>query len=93
MAATREAVEYALRYVAPCFASPALLTRSSRRPSKFPATQNVTLFFPSNNGEETSRIFFVGFKGEFSVLTVRPRSFSFANHALRFSRSCGLSFG
>ncbi|KAK4703775.1 hypothetical protein P7C70_g2436, partial [Phenoliferia sp. Uapishka_3] len=32
------------------------------RPSKFPSTQYLTLFFPSNNGEDTTRISFIGFK-------------------------------
>ncbi|KAI5480900.1 hypothetical protein MNV49_006709 [Pseudohyphozyma bogoriensis] len=42
------------------------------RPAKFPAVQHLTLFFPSNNGEDTSRISFVGFKGEYSPLTRDP---------------------
>lgn len=45
------------------------------RPSKFPNISRLTLFFPSNHGEDTSRISFVGFKGEYSPMTVsRSRS-------------------
>ncbi|KAL8292539.1 hypothetical protein RQP46_001151 [Phenoliferia psychrophenolica] len=42
------------------------------RPSKFPAVQNLTLFFPENHGEDSTRISFVGFKGEYSPLTRDP---------------------
>ncbi|KAM0752213.1 DUF1000-domain-containing protein [Meredithblackwellia eburnea MCA 4105] len=42
------------------------------RPAKFPAVQSLTLFFPSNQGEDTTRINFVGFKGEYSPLTRDP---------------------
>jgi hypothetical protein len=31
---------------------------------------SLTLFFPSNLGEDTTRLFFVGFKGEYSPMTV-----------------------
>jgi hypothetical protein len=47
------------------------LTQSKIRPAKFPNVQNLTLFFPSNHGEDTTRISFIGFKGEYSPLTVR----------------------
>ncbi|GAA5958206.1 hypothetical protein JCM21900_000142, partial [Sporobolomyces salmonicolor] len=42
------------------------------RPAKFPSVQSLTLFFPSNHGEDTTRISFVGFKGEYSPLTRDP---------------------
>ncbi|KAK4053268.1 hypothetical protein OIO90_004042 [Microbotryomycetes sp. JL221] len=42
------------------------------RPAKFPSVHSLTLFFPSNHGEETSRISFVGFKGEYSAFTRDP---------------------
>jgi hypothetical protein len=40
------------------------------RPAKFPATQSVTLFFPSNYGEDTTRLYSIGFKGDYKPLTV-----------------------
>jgi hypothetical protein len=45
------------------------------RVAKFPAVRNLTLFFPSNHGEAKSRIYFIGFKGEFSELKVRSMSY------------------
>ncbi|GJN89180.1 hypothetical protein Rhopal_002154-T1 [Rhodotorula paludigena] len=42
------------------------------RPAKFPSVRSLTLFFPSNHGEDTTRVSFVGFKGEFSALTRDP---------------------
>ncbi|GAA6027402.1 hypothetical protein JCM8097_007833 [Rhodosporidiobolus ruineniae] len=42
------------------------------RPAKFPSVTSLTLFFPSNHGEDTTRISFVGFKGEYSALTRDP---------------------
>ncbi|GAA6012938.1 hypothetical protein JCM10207_008386 [Rhodosporidiobolus poonsookiae] len=42
------------------------------RPAKFPSVQSLTLFFPSNHGEDTMRISFIGFKGEYSALTRDP---------------------
>ncbi|GAA5910767.1 PITH domain-containing protein [Sporobolomyces salmoneus] len=42
------------------------------RPAKFPSVTSLTLFFPSNHGEDTTRISFVGFKGEYSPLTRDP---------------------
>jgi hypothetical protein len=34
--------------------------------SKFSNVQTLSLFFPSNFGAESTRIYFVGFKGEFT---------------------------
>ncbi|BGP31821.1 hypothetical protein JCM10296v2_003596 [Rhodotorula toruloides] len=42
------------------------------RPAKFPSVRSLTLFFPSNHGEDTTRVFFVGFKGEYSAFTRDP---------------------
>ncbi|GAA5997925.1 PITH domain-containing protein [Rhodotorula paludigena] len=42
------------------------------RPAKFPSVRSLTLFFPSNHGEDTTRVSFVGFKGEYSALTRDP---------------------
>ncbi|GAA5861044.1 hypothetical protein JCM8547_008017 [Rhodosporidiobolus lusitaniae] len=42
------------------------------RPAKFPSVQSLTLFFPSNHGENTTRISFLGFKGEYSAFTRDP---------------------
>ncbi|KAM0787797.1 hypothetical protein ACM66B_003851 [Microbotryomycetes sp. NB124-2] len=42
------------------------------RPAKFPSVHSLTLFFPSNHGEDTSRISFIGFKGEHSPFTRDP---------------------
>ncbi|GAA5844371.1 hypothetical protein JCM3766R1_006371 [Sporobolomyces carnicolor] len=42
------------------------------RPAKFPSVTSLTLFFPSNHGEGTTRISFVGFRGEYSPLTRDP---------------------
>ncbi|BGP39853.1 hypothetical protein JCM10450v2_003826 [Rhodotorula kratochvilovae] len=42
------------------------------RPAKFPSVRSLTLFFPSNHGEATTRVSFVGFKGEYSALTRDP---------------------
>ena len=44
------------------------------RPSKFPAVHSLTLFFPSNAGEDTTRVSFVGFKGEYTPLAREPPS-------------------
>ncbi|GAA5825745.1 hypothetical protein JCM11251_000357 [Rhodosporidiobolus azoricus] len=48
------------------------VTREVVEPAKFPSVQSLTLFFPSNHGEDTTRIYFVGFKGEYSALTRDP---------------------
>ena len=40
-----------------------------RRPAKFPSVQSLTLYFPANHGEDTTRIAFLGFKGEYTPLT------------------------
>lgn len=43
---------------------------SNDSPAKFPAVGSVTLFFPSNHGDaESTRIYFVGFKGEYKAFT------------------------
>ncbi|GAA5882038.1 hypothetical protein JCM3774_005118 [Rhodotorula dairenensis] len=42
------------------------------RPAKFPSVRSLTLFFPSNHGEDTTRISYIGFKGEFSNFTRDP---------------------
>ncbi|GAA6049627.1 hypothetical protein JCM3770_005042 [Rhodotorula araucariae] len=42
------------------------------RPAKFPSVRSLTLFFPSNHGEDTTRVSFVGFRGEYSALTRDP---------------------
>ncbi|MGC4421302.1 PITH domain-containing protein, partial [Streptococcus suis] len=34
------------------------------RPAKFSRVRDVTLYIPASQGAETSRIYFVGFKGE-----------------------------
>ncbi|GAA5906096.1 hypothetical protein JCM6882_003557 [Rhodosporidiobolus microsporus] len=48
------------------------VAREVVEPAKFPSVQSLTLFFPSNHGEDTTRIYFVGFKGEYSALTRDP---------------------
>ncbi|GAA5907810.1 hypothetical protein JCM5296_005792 [Sporobolomyces johnsonii] len=48
------------------------VTREVVEPAKFPSVQSLTLFFPSNHGEDTTRISFIGFKGEYSPLTRDP---------------------
>jgi hypothetical protein len=42
------------------------------RVSKFANVQNLSLFFPSNFGSESTRIYFVGFKGEFTEVRLSP---------------------
>ncbi|GAA6010727.1 hypothetical protein JCM11491_002917 [Sporobolomyces phaffii] len=42
------------------------------RPAKFPSVTSLTLFFPSNYGEDTTRILFIGFRGEYSPMTRDP---------------------
>ncbi|GAA6063140.1 hypothetical protein JCM10212_001188 [Sporobolomyces blumeae] len=42
------------------------------RPAKFPSVTSLTLFFPSNHGEDTTRISFVGFRGEYTPLKRDP---------------------
>lgn len=42
------------------------------RPAKFSSLKSLTLFFPSNRGADTSRIYFLGLKGEFSAFTREP---------------------
>ncbi|GAA5848135.1 hypothetical protein JCM9279_007468 [Rhodotorula babjevae] len=48
------------------------VTKEVIEPAKFPSVRSLTLFFPSNHGEDTTRISFVGFKGEYSALTRDP---------------------
>ncbi|GAA5904169.1 hypothetical protein JCM8208_003469 [Rhodotorula glutinis] len=48
------------------------VTREVVEPAKFPSVRSLTLFFPSNHGEDTTRVSFVGFKGEYSALTRDP---------------------
>ncbi|KWU46126.1 DUF1000-domain-containing protein [Rhodotorula sp. JG-1b] len=48
------------------------VSRDVVEPAKFPSVQSLTLFFPSNHGEDTTRISYVGFKGEFSNFTRDP---------------------
>jgi DNA replication regulator DPB11 len=38
----------------------------SRRPAKFPNVSVITLFFPASQGAETTRIYYVGFFGQWS---------------------------
>ena len=45
-------------------------TTISRRPAKFPNVSVITLFFPASQGAETTRIYYVGFFGQWSE--VRP---------------------
>lgn len=40
------------------------------RPAKFPAVSHLTLHFPRTTGEESSRISFIGFRGEYKPFTV-----------------------
>ncbi|KAG0241261.1 hypothetical protein BGW41_006115 [Actinomortierella wolfii] len=42
------------------------------RVSKFSSLRNLTLFFPENHGGDTTRISFVGLKGEFSEFKKDP---------------------
>lgn len=44
----------------------------SSRPSKFASVKSLTLFFPANAGADTSRIYFLGFKGDFSPRNKDP---------------------
>ena len=38
------------------------------RPSKFSNVSSVTLFFPASQGAETTRIYYVGFLGQWSAV-------------------------
>ncbi|TIB77714.1 DUF1000-domain-containing protein [Wallemia mellicola] len=40
--------------------------------SKFNSVKNLTLFFPENFGDDTSRLYFVGFKGSWTELRADP---------------------
>lgn len=77
VAVTKEVIEYAVRCAPFPSLSPSPRGRAlahaapPRRPAKFPSVRSLTLFFPSNHGEDTTRVSFVGFKGEYSALTVR----------------------
>ena len=42
------------------------------RAAKFPAVRNLTLFFPASKGGDTTKLYFLGFKGEFSELKDEP---------------------
>jgi len=44
----------------------------SVRPARFSSIRNLTIFFPSNHGDEVTRIYFIGFYGEFSALKRDP---------------------
>ena len=45
------------------------LTEKSCRPAKFPNTTSVTLFFPASQGADTTRIYYVGFLGQWSEVS------------------------
>ncbi|KAL7008147.1 hypothetical protein EMMF5_002329 [Cystobasidiomycetes sp. EMM_F5] len=40
--------------------------------TRYPAVTNLTLFFSENAGGETTQVYFIGFKGEFSKRVDRP---------------------
>ncbi|KAH8926114.1 DUF1000-domain-containing protein [Atractiella rhizophila] len=42
------------------------------RVAKFPVVKNLSLFFPSNHGEDSTRVYYIGFKGEFSEFKEQP---------------------
>lgn len=42
------------------------LSFSSCRPAKFPSVSTITLFFPASQGAETTRIYYIGFLGQWS---------------------------
>ncbi|SCV74304.1 BQ2448_6736 [Microbotryum intermedium] len=48
------------------------VTEYAVKPAKFPSVSSLTLFFPASTGEDTVRIFFVGFKGEHKPFTRDP---------------------
>ncbi|KAI9510720.1 DUF1000-domain-containing protein [Russula earlei] len=56
------------------------------KPAKFPNVSTVTLFFPSSRGAETTRIYYVGFLGQWSerkqdpVITVYEARPNLADH-------------
>jgi hypothetical protein len=79
MVAQKEAVEYAVRYARE-FSSvpnhPTYHVVTSRRPSKFSAVRSLQIFFPSNlsggDDEETTRVYYVGLKGEWTPVCRCP---------------------
>lgn len=36
------------------------------RPAKFPNVTSLTLFFPASQGADTTRVYYIGFLGQFS---------------------------
>ncbi|GAA93698.1 uncharacterized protein L969DRAFT_53569 [Mixia osmundae IAM 14324] len=51
------------------------------RPAKYHSVQSLTLFFPSNHGDETTRIYFVGFRGEYTQLSREAINFVYEAQA------------
>jgi len=55
-------------------------------PAKFPNVTSLTLFFPSSQGADTTRIYYIGFLGQFSerknvpVITVYESQANLADH-------------
>jgi hypothetical protein len=56
------------------------------KPAKFPNVSTVTLFFPASQGAETTRIYYIGFLGQWSerkqdpVITVYESQANLADH-------------
>ena len=44
------------------------------RPAKFPNVTSITLFFPASQGADTTRIYYVGFLGQWSEVSRHPPS-------------------
>lgn len=42
------------------------------RLSKWPSTSSLTMYFPASHGDETTRVYFIGFRGEYSKFTRDP---------------------
>jgi len=58
----------------------------SLKPAKFPNVSTITLFFPASQGAETTRIYYIGFLGQWSerkqdpVITVYEARANLADH-------------
>jgi len=68
------------------------------KPAKFPNVSSVTLFFPASQGAETTRIYYVGFLGQWSerkkdpVITVYESQANLADHEKIQGTERGASF-
>lgn len=75
----RDVGEYHVMYVQPTMdfvvhSTTNLTPLNAYRPAKFPNVTSVTLFFPAAQGADTTRIYYVGFLGQWSEVSTYFRT-------------------